>query len=52
MKIFSGWGRILHDQKEYLVVPAMYSMIFLRGEGELSSDVDIECSKHSYTQMY
>ena len=33
MKIFSGWGGILRDQKEYLAVPAMYSMIFFTGRG-------------------
>ena len=44
MKIVSGWGGILRDQKEYLAIPAMYSMTFFYGvRGELSSDVDIEC---------
>ena len=44
MKIFSGWGGILCDQKEYLAVRAMYSMIFFYGvRAELSSDVDIGC---------
>ena len=31
VKIFSGGGGILRDQKEYLAVPAMYSMIFFYG---------------------
>ena len=31
-------------RKEYLAVPAMYSIIFFYGvRGELSSDFDIEC---------